>query len=108
MSPSSERVLTEAADSPEGPAGGTAGARSRALMEERRKLERELDRRPQAPLALGGGAGSASNGAGTKDVNGIKLATRILEGVPAKELKGMADDAQEADRLRRHRYRRHP
>ncbi len=85
-----ERMLTEAADTLKvQPA--ELPARIGALMEERRKLERELADARRA-LALGGGAGSASNGAGTKDVNGIKLATRILEGVPAKELKGLADD----------------
>jgi alanyl-tRNA synthetase len=85
-----ERVLTEAADTLKvQPA--ELPVRIAAMMEERRKLERELADARRA-LALGGGAGSASNGAGTKDVNGIKLATRILEGVPAKELKGLADD----------------
>ena len=85
-----ERMLTEAADTLKvQPA--ELPARIGALMEERRKLERELADARRA-LALGGGAGSASNGAGTKDVNGIKLATRILEGVPARELKGLADD----------------
>ncbi len=85
-----ERMLTEAADTLKvQPA--ELPARIGALMEERRKLERELADARRA-LALGGGAGSASNGAGTKDVNGIKLATRILEGVPARELKSLADD----------------
>jgi len=87
-----ERVLTAAADALKvQPA--ELPARIAALMEERRKLERELSDARRA-LALGGGAasGSAANGAGTKDVAGIKLATRLLEGVPAKELKSLADD----------------
>jgi alanyl-tRNA synthetase len=63
-----------------------------ALVEERRKLERELsDARRQ--LALGGASsGKAANGAGAKDVAGVKFATRLLEGVPARELKSLADD----------------
>ncbi len=62
------------------------------LVEERRRLERELsDARRQ--LALGGAsAGKAANGAGAKDVAGVKFATRLLEGVPARELKSLADD----------------
>jgi alanyl-tRNA synthetase len=49
-------------------------------------LERELaDARRQ--MATGGGAGNE-----TKNVNGIKLAARLLPDVPAKELKSMADD----------------
>jgi alanyl-tRNA synthetase len=69
-------------------------ARIAALLEERKKLERELSEARRA-LALGGGAaagGAAANGSGAKEVNGIKLATRLLEGVPARELKGLADD----------------
>jgi alanyl-tRNA synthetase len=57
------------------------------LIEERKRLERELtDVRKR--LATGG---SAEDVGGFKDVGGIKLATRLLDGVPAKELKGMAD-----------------
>jgi alanyl-tRNA synthetase len=87
-----ERMLADAADALKvQPA--ELPARIGALMEERRKLERELSDARRA-LALGGGtsAGAASNGAGTKDVAGIKLATRLLEGVPARELKSLADD----------------
>ena len=57
-----------------------------ALLDERRKLERELsDLRKQ--LATGGGAG----GPQVKDVNGVKYAARQLDGVPAKDLRGMVD-----------------
>ncbi|MGE0116988.1 MAG: alanine--tRNA ligase [Dongiaceae bacterium] len=63
-----------------------------ALVEERRKLERELSDARRA-LALGGSSGGkAANGAGAKDVAGVKFATRLLEGVPARELKSLADD----------------
>jgi len=61
-------------------------ARIEALLEDRRKLEKELaDLRRQ--MATGGGAASAN-----KDVGGITFAGRQLDGVPAKDLKGMADD----------------
>jgi alanyl-tRNA synthetase len=65
-----------------------------SLVEERRKLERELTEARKA-AALGGGLGGAGgNGASAshRDVGGIRLASRLLDGVPAKELKGMADE----------------
>ena len=58
------------------------------LVDDRKKLERELtEARKQA--ATGGASGGGA--AAAKDVNGVKLASRVMEGVPAKELKGMAD-----------------
>ncbi|WP_298724549.1 alanine--tRNA ligase [uncultured Ferrovibrio sp.] len=57
-----------------------------ALLEERRKLERELSEL-RKQLATGGGAG----GPQVKDVNGVKFAARKLDGVPAKDLRGMVD-----------------
>ena len=61
-------------------------ARIAGLMDDRRKLERELaELRKQ--LATGGGQGAA-----TKTVNGITYAGKVLNGVPAKDLKGMADE----------------
>ncbi len=59
-------------------------ARVLGLVDERRRLERELaDARRR--LAVGGAASLA------KDVGGVKLALRLLDDVPAKELKSMAD-----------------
>ena len=68
-------------------------ARVEALVEERKRLERELAE-ARKKLALGGGAAaSGGNGGGdVKDLGGIKFAPRVLDGVPAKELKGMADE----------------
>ncbi|MCW2246367.1 alanyl-tRNA synthetase [Azospirillum fermentarium] len=64
-------------------------ARVAALLDERRKLEKELsDLRRQ--VAMGGGAAQA--GGGIKEVAGVKLAARIADGLPAKDLKPMADD----------------
>jgi alanyl-tRNA synthetase len=56
------------------------------LIEERRKLERELSEL-RKQLATGGGSG----GPQVKDVNGVKYAARSLDGVPAKDLRGMVD-----------------
>jgi alanyl-tRNA synthetase len=58
-----------------------------SLLDERRRLEREVsDLRRK--LAAGGGAAA---GPAVKDVNGVRISARLLEGVPAKELKSMAD-----------------
>jgi alanyl-tRNA synthetase len=59
-------------------------ARIAALLEEKRKLERELsDARRQ--LATGGAAG------GVEEVNGLRLAARDLGETPARELKSLAE-----------------
>ena len=63
-------------------------ARLAALVEERRKLERELVE-TRRRLATGGGNGAASD---IKEVRGIKFVPRVLDGVPAKDLKTMVDD----------------
>ncbi|QCK88023.1 alanine--tRNA ligase [Phreatobacter aquaticus] len=62
-------------------------ARVEALVEERRKLERELtDARKK--LAMGGGAGGADP---VKTVGSVKLLARSVSGVEMKDLKGLAD-----------------
>jgi alanyl-tRNA synthetase len=58
-----------------------------ALLEERRRLERELADARRA-LATGGGA----KGTPVKDVGGIRYSPRLVDGVPAKDLKSLADD----------------
>jgi alanyl-tRNA synthetase len=58
-----------------------------ALLEERRRLERELADARRA-LATGGGA----KGSQIKDVGGIRYSPRLVDGVPAKDLKSLADD----------------
>jgi alanyl-tRNA synthetase len=63
-------------------------ARLAALLEERKKLERELSDARRA-AATGGGGGQQ---AAAKEIAGVKFAGRALEGVPAKELKSLADD----------------
>ncbi len=59
------------------------------LIEERRKLERELSE-ARRQIARGGGSGSAA--AETRDVGGVTFAPRLVDGVPPRELKPMADD----------------
>ncbi len=62
------------------------------LVDERKKLERELaDAKKQ--LALGGGSGGSSETA--KDVNGVQFLGQVVENIAAKELKGLVDDAKQ-------------
>ncbi|KAA5606956.1 alanine--tRNA ligase [Roseospira marina] len=63
-----------------------------ALLEDRKRLEKELaDVRKK--LALGsGGAGGAGAAPGHETVAGVTFAGRLLQDVPPKDLKGMADE----------------
>ncbi len=82
-----EKTLREAADILRSTPGDVP-ARLAALVEERRKLERELaDVRRR--MATGDGNGAATE---VKEVRGIKYVPRVLDGVPAKDLKTMVDD----------------
>ena len=65
--------------------------RVRALVEERRTLERELtEARKRA--AMGGSPGGGD--AGRETIDGVTFMGRVLEGVGAKDLKGLADEAK--------------
>ena len=69
-----------------------AGDRVAALLDERRKLERELtDARKK--LAMGGGGSGAPDA--IRDVGGVKLFARSVTGVEMKDLKSLADEAKE-------------
>jgi alanyl-tRNA synthetase len=63
-----------------------------ALLDERRKLERELAEAKKA-LALGGGSGAAQ--AADEDVGGVKFSGQVLEGLDPKELRGLLDQAKQ-------------
>src|SRR6187551_509886 len=69
-------------------------ARIAALVEERKKLERDLsDARKK--LAMGGGAtngGAATTG--VREAGGVKLLARAVEGVETKDLKSLVDDGK--------------
>ncbi len=70
-------------------------ARITALVEERKKLERELSE-ARKKLAMGGGgtANATSGAAGVRDVGGIKLMARSVEGIEIKDLKSLADQGK--------------
>jgi alanyl-tRNA synthetase len=68
-------------------------ARVSALMDERKRLEKELaDTRKKLALGGGGGGGGAGAAPAAKTVAGVTFAGRLLSDVPAKDLKGMADE----------------
>ncbi|MBD3761945.1 alanine--tRNA ligase [Rhizorhabdus sp.] len=67
-------------------------ARIAVLVEERRKLERELAEAKKA-LALGGGAAKA-DAAGPEDVAGMKFLAQVVEGLDPKGLRGLVDEAK--------------
>jgi alanyl-tRNA synthetase len=68
-----------------------APARLVSVLDERRRLEKDLtDARKK--LAMGGGAGDA--GDPLRDVGGVPFLGRVLEGVAAKDLKALVDEAK--------------
>jgi alanyl-tRNA synthetase len=67
-----------------------AAERLSALIEERRRLERDLAE-ARRKLAMGGGTGG---GDPIRDVAGIKLMARSVSGVEMKDLKTLADEGK--------------
>jgi alanyl-tRNA synthetase len=63
-----------------------------ALLDERKRLETELSEM-RRKMATGSAGGPTE--AGHKDVGGIAYAGRVLDGVPARELKSFADDLKQ-------------
>jgi len=66
-------------------------ARVAALVEDRRRLERELAEAKKA-LALGGGTGGP---AGPEDIGGVAFVGQLLDGFEAKGLRGAVDEARQ-------------
>jgi len=66
-------------------------SRVESLMDERRKLERELAD-AKRKLAMGGGQGGSADA--VREVNGVKFLGKPVSGVDPKDLKGMADEAK--------------
>jgi len=68
---------------------GQVSDRIKSILDERKKLETDLSE-ARRKLATGGGTNDSDDG--VKEIAGIKFAGRVLERVPAKELKSFADD----------------
>ncbi len=83
-------------------------ARLAQVLDERRRLERELSE-AKKKLAMGGGAraGAAEGADGVRVVGDVKLMARVVEGIEIKDLKQPRRRGQETTRLRRRRPRRH-
>jgi alanyl-tRNA synthetase len=67
-----------------------AAERLTAVLDERRKLERELSDARKKLAMGGGGAGEEP----VRDVGGVRFIGRVVSGVAMKDLKGLADDAK--------------
>jgi alanyl-tRNA synthetase len=72
---------------------GEVLARVEALVDERRKLERELTE-AKKKLALGGG--SAGGDDGVREVAGVKYLGKVVTGVEPKDLKSLADEGKKS------------
>ncbi|GAB5508461.1 MAG: alanine--tRNA ligase [Rhizobiaceae bacterium] len=72
-----------------------APARLEAVLEERRKMERELaEARKQ--LALGGGATAGGGGSEKEDIGGVGFLGKVVSGVAPKDLKSLADEGKKS------------
>lgn len=69
---------------------GDVVSRIEALMDERKKLERELTE-ARKKLALGGGG---AGGDESRDIGGVKFLGKVVNGVQPKDLKGLVDAAK--------------
>jgi alanyl-tRNA synthetase len=65
--------------------------RIETVLDENRKLEREL---AEARKALAMGGGGKSGGDDLETINGIKVMARVLKGVSPQDLKPLADDGK--------------
>jgi alanyl-tRNA synthetase len=71
-------------------------ARTTAVLEDRKKLERELSE-AKKKLAMGGGgsSGGKSDGAnGVRTIGDVKLISRSVEGIELKDLRSLADEGK--------------
>ena len=73
-------------------------ARIVSLLDERKKLERELtEAKKKIAMGVGTAAGTATAnavGVGIRDVNGVKLIARSISGISPKELPSLIDEAK--------------
>lgn len=69
-----------------------AGERVVALVDERKRLEKELaEARKQLALGGGGGAGPAQ---ADEEIGGVAFSGQVLDGMNPKELRGLLDEAK--------------
>ena len=85
-----DRRVQAAAAALKAPAGEIV-TRIETLLDERRKLERELAE-AKKQLAMGGGKGGGDEG--ISEVNGIKLMARVVKGISPNDMKGLVDEGK--------------
>ncbi|MBT5185915.1 MAG: alanine--tRNA ligase, partial [Kordiimonadaceae bacterium] len=85
-----ENYLIEAASTLKTTSGELSN-RLNALLSERKAMEKEISDL-QKKVAMGGNGSSKADE--IKEINGIKFIGQVLNGIPAKELRGLADDAK--------------
>jgi len=89
-----ERIVKEAAGALKISADDLP-ARILSLVEDRKRLERELnDARKKLAMAGGGSVGDGTSG--EEDIPGGKFIFRVLSGISPKDLKGLVDEAKVA------------
>ena len=65
-----------------------------ALLDERKRLERELAEAKKALALAGSGGGGSASAPADEDVGGVAFAGQVLEGMDPKELRGLLDEAK--------------
>jgi alanyl-tRNA synthetase len=70
------------------------GDRLSALIDERRKLEKELSE-VKKKLAMGGGS-SGNAASEIEEIAGVKVVARAMEGISAKDLRGLIDETKKS------------
>ncbi len=75
-------------------ASSDAFVRVNALLEERKKLERELSE-IKKKLAMAGGSGDGGSST-VQTISGIKYQGKIVSGISPRDLKGLVDDAKKS------------
>ncbi|MEP5938721.1 MAG: alanine--tRNA ligase [Erythrobacter sp.] len=69
-------------------------ARIAALLEDRRRLEKELAEAQKALALGGGGGGTASDGPADEDIGGVAFSGQVLNGLNPRELRPLLDEAK--------------
>jgi alanyl-tRNA synthetase len=71
---------------------GEVAARATAVLEDRKKLERELSE-AKKKLAMGGGKSDGADG--VRVIGDVKLMARAVEGIDLKDLRSLADEGKQ-------------
>ena len=70
-------------------------ARITALLDERKRLEKELAEAKKALALGGGGTGGSTAASADQEVGGVKFSGQVIEGLDPKELRPLLDEAKQ-------------